>query len=162
MQSLTRYHEFTQFWGKGIKFRWCSGGLRPRRGYGDKGHRAFFYTNVVLATDPVIRQMVRHYSDRWAIEEELEFLKQRLQLEDIRVRHWKAIERLCLSVMLAFAFLVLFVEYICGKRKRLFPLLCRTQSELDPDAKFIYYRVLDAIQMATSFILALNLWLKSR
>ena len=74
----------------------------------------------------------------------------------------KAIERLYLSVMLAFAFPVQFVEYICAKRKRLFPILCGTQSELNPDAKFVYYRVLDALQMATAFVLALNLWLKSR
>ncbi|MCL4538569.1 MAG: hypothetical protein M1378_03040, partial [Bacteroidetes bacterium] len=57
---------------------------------------------------------------------------------------------------------LLVVEYICAKRKRLFPILCGTQSELDPDAKFVYYRVLDALQMATAFVLALNLWLKSR
>lgn len=131
-------------------------------GYGEEGHRSFFYTNVALDSDAIIREMVRRYSDRWAIEEGFEFLKQRLQLEDVRVRHWRAIERICLCAMLAFAFLVLFVEYVCAKSKRLFPVLCKTQCELDPDAKFIYYRVLDAIQIATSFVLALNLWLDSR
>ncbi len=130
-------------------------------GYGDKGKRVFFYTNIPLTNDLILRQTVRRYSDRWAVEEELEFLKRRLHLEDVRVRHWKAIERVCLSVMLAFAFLVLFVEYVSAKRKRLLHILCTTQSELDPAARFIYYRVLDALQMASSFAFALNLWLKT-
>ena len=74
------------------------------KGYGDKGKRVFFYSNIPLTNDLILRQTVRRYSDRWAVEEELEFLKRRLHLEDVRVRHWKAIERVCLSVMLAFAF----------------------------------------------------------
>ncbi len=44
-------------------------------GYGDKGNRSFFYTNVPLASDSITRQMARRYSDRWAIEEELQFIK---------------------------------------------------------------------------------------
>jgi hypothetical protein len=42
--------------------------------------------------------MVRRYWGRLAVEEEIEFLKQRLQMEDIRVRAWRAIERECLRL----------------------------------------------------------------
>ena len=66
----------------------------------------------------------------------------------------EAIVRVCLSVMLAFAFLILSVEYVGAKRNRLFHILCTTQFELDPDVRFVYYRVLDALQMASSFAFA--------
>ncbi|MEX2088190.1 MAG: hypothetical protein WEB62_00395 [Bacteroidota bacterium] len=127
-------------------------------GYKPNRERTFFYTNVPLDNAEVCRAMVRRYADRWAVEEEIEFLKQRLQMEDVRVRRWKAIERVCLCVMLAFAFLVWLVERLSLKRKRLMPVLCSTQSELDPDASFIYYRVHEALQLASAFVIALDLW----
>jgi hypothetical protein len=129
-------------------------------GYGAKNERAFFYTNVGLEDPDRRRQMVRRYADRWAVEEEIEFLKRRLQMEDVRVRKWRAIERVCLCLMLAFAFLVWLVERLSTRRKRLMPVLCSTQSELDPDAAFIYYRVLEALQLACAFVVALDLWKK--
>jgi hypothetical protein len=104
--------------------------------------------------------MVRRYADRWAVEEEIEFLKRRLHMEDVRVRTWRAIERVCLCLMLAFAFLAWLVERLFTRRKRLMPVLCSTQSELDPDAAFIYYRVLEALQLACAFVVALDLWKK--
>jgi len=127
-------------------------------GYRADGKRTFFYTNVPLDNGDICRQMVRRYADRWAVEEEIEFLKQRLQLEDVRVRSWKAIERVCLCVMLAFAFVAWLVERFSVKRKRLMPILCSTQSELDPNASFIYYRVQEALQLACAFVVALDLW----
>jgi hypothetical protein len=130
------------------------------QGYGAKDKRTFFYTNVPLDDVDRRRQMVRRYADRWAVEEEIEFLKRRLQMEDVRVRAWRAIERVCLCLMLAFAFLVWLVERLSTKRKRLIPVLCSTQSELDPDAVFIYYRVLEALQLASAFVFALDLWQK--
>lgn len=130
------------------------------QGYGAKDKRTFFYTNVPLDDADRRRQMVRRYADRWAVEEEIEFLKRRLQMEDVRVRAWRAIERVCLCLMLAFAFLVWLVERLSTKRKRLMPVLCSTQSELDPDAAFIYYRVLEALQLACAFVFALDLWQK--
>lgn len=93
---------------------------------------------------------MRRYSDRRVAEEELESLKHRLHLGDVRVRHWKAIEHLYLSPMLAFAFLVLFAEYVSAKRKGLLQILYTTKSELDPNARFTYYRVLDVLQMASA------------
>jgi hypothetical protein len=128
------------------------------RGYGSKGQQTFFYTNVPLEDPDQRRQMVRRYGDRWAVEEEHEFLKQRLQMEDVRVRTWQAIRRVCLCLMLAFAFVAWLVERWSTKRKRLMPTLCSTQSELDPDAAFIYYRVLEAMQLACAFVFALELW----
>ncbi len=127
-------------------------------GYNPHGERTFFYTNVPLDNEERRRQMVRRYADRWAVEEELEFLKQRLHMEDVRVRNWRAIERVCLCVMLAFGFLVWLVERLSSNHKRLIPVLCSTQSELDPDAAFIYYRVQEALQMACAFVNALDLW----
>jgi transposase len=81
--------------------------------------------------------MVRRYAERWAIEEEFEFLKQRFALEDVRVRSLKAIDQMMLLAMLAFAFLVHLVERFSLLHKRLMPVLCSTQSELDPDAVFL-------------------------
>jgi hypothetical protein len=130
------------------------------QGYGAKGKRVFFYTNVELEDQDQRRQMVRRYADRWAVEEEIEFLKRRLQMEDVRVRTWRAIKRVCLCLMLAFAFLAWLVERLSTRRKRLMPALCSTQSELDPDAVFLYYRVLEAMQLACAFVVALDLWIK--
>jgi len=127
-------------------------------GYRSDGKRTFFYTNVPLNEADVCRRMVRRYADRWAVEEEIEFLKQRFQMEDVRVRSWRAIERVCLCVMLAFAFLAWWVERLSVKRKRLMPILCSTQSNLDPDAAFIYYRVQEALQLACAFVTALEVW----
>lgn len=127
-------------------------------GYRPDGKRTFFYTNIALDERQVCRQMVRRYADRWAVEEQIEFLKQRFAMEDVRVRSWRAIERVCLCVMLAFAFLAWLVERFSAKRKRLMPILCSTQSELDPDAAFIYYRVQEALQLACAFVAALELW----
>lgn len=128
------------------------------KGYDPSGKRTFFFTNVPLETDDEQRKMVRRYADRWAIEEEFEFLKQRFALEDVRVRSFQAIERLMLLAMLAFAFLVHLVERFSVRHKRLIPVLCSTQSELDPDARFLYYRIQEALQLACSFIVALNLF----
>jgi hypothetical protein len=128
------------------------------KGYDPSGKRTFFFTNVPLETDDAQRKMVRRYADRWAIEEEFEFLKQRFALEDVRVRSFHAIDRLMLLAMLAFAFLVHLVERFAVHHKRLMPVLCSTQSELDPDAKFLYYRVQEALQLACSFVFALNLY----
>jgi hypothetical protein len=130
------------------------------QGYGTKDKRVFFYTNVPLEDQDERRQMVRRYADRWAVEEEIEFLKRRLQMEDVRVRSWRAIERVCLCLMLAFAFLAWLIERLSTRRKRLMPALCSTQSELDPDAAFLYYRVLEAMQLACAFVFALDLWRK--
>ena len=131
------------------------------RGYGPvKNQLTFFYTNVALEDPDQRRRMVHRYGDRWAVEEEHEFLKQRLHMEDVRVRTWPAIRRVCLCLMLAFAFLAWLVERWSTRRKTLMPVLCSTQSELDPDAAFIYYRVLEAVQLACAFVFALELWQK--
>ncbi len=132
------------------------------QGYDPRGARSFFYTNVPLETLDSQRAMVRRYADRWAIEETIEFLKQRFAMEDVRVRTLRAIGRLLHLAMLAFAFLAwVLLRFEC-RHKKLLPVLCSTQAELDPDARFLYYRFQEAIQLATSFWIALNMYFKTR
>jgi len=130
-------------------------------GYDPTGERTFFYTNVPLESLESQRAMVRRYADRWAIEETIEFLKQRFAMEDVRVRTLRAIGRLVHLAMLALAFLAwVLLRFEC-RHKKLLPVLCSTQAELDPGARFLYYRFQEAIQLAASFSIALNMYMKT-
>lgn len=131
------------------------------QGYDPKGERTFFYTNVAVDTIDTQRVMVRRYADRWAIEETIEFLKQRFAMEDVRVRTLRAIGRLLHLAMLAFAFLAWVLLRFERRHKKLLPVLCSTQAELDPDAHFLYYRFQEAIQLAASFWVALDMCFKT-
>lgn len=76
----------TQSPGRIKRLKWLFNELRqqsvsavvehPRReSYLHIGMRTFFSTNVPLDDGDVCRQMVRRYADRWAVEEQIEFLK---------------------------------------------------------------------------------------
>jgi hypothetical protein len=125
-------------------------------GYDPSGARTLFLTNVPMDSADTLRAMVRRYSDRWSVEEGIQFMKQHFHLEDVRVRAWCAIEGLLQCCVLAFAFLAWYLQHVQSHHKRLLPVLCSTEADLDPDAHFLYYRVHTAVVLACSFVQALQ------
>jgi hypothetical protein len=126
------------------------------QGYDPSGARTFFLTNVPLPDAPTARSMVLRYRDRWAVEEEIQFMKQRFHLEDVRVRRWSGLQAIMDCAMLACAFLTRYIECMYQRHKRLMSALCVHENDLDPDAKFLLYRVHAAIVLACAVSLTIQ------
>ena len=94
---------------------------------------------------------------RWAVEEMHEFLKGSFHLEDFRVRSWRAIRRIVVCAVLAFAFLTRFLERLEVRHKRLALALSLKVSELGKRADFLYSRLRAALALACSLAAALEL-----
>jgi len=92
-----------------------------------------------------------------SVQSALEFMNHQFQLEDVHVHSWRAIERKLLCAMLAFAFLAWYLGRLLRKHKRQVPVLYSIEADLDPDAKFLYYRDHNAIALACGFAQALTI-----
>jgi hypothetical protein len=126
------------------------------QGYDPSGARTFFLTNVPLPDEPAARAMVHRYRDRWAVEEAIQFMKQRFHLEDVRVRSWSGLQAMLDCAMLACAFLARYVERMQHFHKRVISALCAQDNDLDPDAKFLLYRVHTALVLACAISLTMR------
>lgn len=126
------------------------------QGYDPSGARTFFLTNVPLPDESATRAMVLRYRDRWAVEEAIQFMKQRFHLEDVRVRSWSGLQAIMDCAMLACAFLARYVERMYHLHKRLMTALCSHDNDLDPDAKFLLYRVHAALVLACAVSLTIR------
>jgi hypothetical protein len=129
-------------------------GFRP-----EPGGRSFFLTNIPVSNDEpkLLEAVLRRYRDRWAVEEMHEFLKGSFLLEDFRVRTWRAISRILVCAMLAFAFLTRFLEHMEVHQKRMAAELAPRVSELGKRADFLYARLQASLQLACSLATALEL-----
>ena len=74
-------------------------------GYDASKKRTVFLTNVPVTDEESLRGMVRRYGDRSAVDEEIQFLKQRFQLGDLQTGGLRAIEMILLRVMVLAAIL---------------------------------------------------------
>jgi hypothetical protein len=128
-------------------------------GYRPEGGRSFFLTNMPVTGDQprLLEAVLRRYRDRWAVEEMHEFLKGSFHLEDFRVRSWRAIRRILVCSMLAFAFLSRFLERLEAHHKRLAVELAPRRSELGKRADFLYGRLRASLELACSLAAALEL-----
>ncbi len=86
-----------------------------------------------------------------------EFLKGSFHLEDFRVRSWRAIRRIVVCAVLAFAFLSRFLERLELRYKRLAGELAPNVSELGKGARFLYGRLRGSLALACSLATALEL-----
>ncbi len=128
-------------------------------GYRPDGGRSFFLTNIpVRGEEPkLLEALLRHYRNRWAVEEMHEFLKGSFHLEDFRVRSFRAIRRILVCAVLAFAFLSRFLERLEVRYKRLAVELAPDRSELGKQAHFLYGRLRASLELACSLAAALEL-----
>jgi len=86
--------------------------------------------------------ILRCYRQRWRAEEAVQFLKGRIGLEGFRVRSLRAIERLLLLALLAFAFLAILLI----TSFRLSDQLIAWGQPLPKPALLLYYRLLAGLQ----------------
>lgn len=129
-------------------------GFRP-----EPGGRSFFLTNIPVSNDEprFLEALLRRYRDRWAVEEMHEFLKGSFHLEDLRVRSWRAIRRIVVCAVLAFAFLTRFLERLEVRYKRVALELAPRVSELGKRADFLYARLRASLELNYALATALEL-----
>jgi len=103
---------------------------------------------LLLLTNLAVRDrreadfILRCYRQRWRAEQAVQFLKGCIGLEGFRVRSLRAIERLLLLALLAFAFLALM---LIGSF-RLSDQLIALAQPLPKPAQLLYYRLLSGLQ----------------
>ncbi len=117
-------------------------------GVGKPGERAFFFTNVPIATLEEAHRLIKKYAQRWSVEEAIRFVKQAFQPEDVRVQSYQGLQRMMTFCMLAYTFLCLMVKRWPAKAKRLYwwlyALLPWRRHERAPH--FPHYRLHEAIK----------------
>lgn len=129
-------------------------------GVGKPGERAFFFTNVPVASLSEALRLLKQYAHRWSVEEAIRFVKQAFRLEDIRVQSYRSLQRMMTFCLVSYTFLCLALRRWPGKAKTLYwwlyTLLPRRTTEQQPH--FVHYRILEAIQkvLALDFFGALE------
>ena len=99
-------------------------------------------TTMVVENAQQAKQIVWYYRQRWACEEDSQFLKSRVGLERFRIRRYEAIQRLMILAMLAMGFLT----WILLRTKLLAKGLFQFTSRFRKTTEFVYYRLLDGLQ----------------
>jgi hypothetical protein len=115
-------------------------------GLGHAGERSFFFTNVPLSSLDDCHRIIKKYSQRWSCEEAIRFVKQAFALEDVRVQHYLAIQRMMELCMVCYTFVCLFIERCVTHHKRMYHWLHDLIIQGRRRPRFVHYRILEAIQ----------------
>ena len=115
-------------------------------GLGRGGERSFFFTNVPLSSLDECHRIIKKYSQRWSCEEAIRFVKQAFALEDVRVQHYVAIQRMMEFCMVCYTFVCLFIERCATHHKRIYHWLHDLIIQRGKRPRFVHYRILEAIQ----------------
>jgi hypothetical protein len=107
-----------------------------------------FLTDVKLDGVVQAERVLRAYTFRWRVEEVTQVMKEEMGLEEIRVKHWVAIERmvwLCSMAAAVLAFLYDEFEDLSKSTRENFLRWARIE-KLKREVRFVYYRVLYALR----------------
>ena len=103
-------------------------------------------TTLLIENLTQAKQIFWYYRQRWSCEEAGRFLKSRIGMERFCVRGYKAIQRLMILAMFAMGFLT----WVLIRSKRLPQHLFAITSRFRKTPPFIYYRLLDGLQLFSS------------
>ena len=114
----------------------------------DIGHKdpMVLLTNRRVNSEHGALRLVRAYLRRWGVEEGIRLLKQKVSLEDFRVRSMVSICRLALMAMLSYGYVSLLVHHCPQAAQRLMNKL----KVFIPVVLFPYYRLFDAVAQELS------------
>lgn len=115
-------------------------------GIGKPSERSFFFTNDPLTTLAECHRLIKRYARRWSCEEAIRFVKQEFALEDVRVQHYQALQRMMEFCMVCYTFVCLFIERCTRHHKTIYWWLHDLSRRRQQPPRFAHYRILEAIR----------------
>ena len=114
-------------------------------GMGKPCERSFFFTNIPIRALQECHRAIKQYAKRWSCEEAIRFIKQEFALEEFRVQHYNAIQRMVELAMVCYTFICMMIRR-GPKRYVVYSWLLDLIMLGRKQPRFVHYRLLDAIR----------------
>ena len=123
-------------------------------GVGKADERSYFYTNAKINSLTECLRIAKLYSRRWGCEEEIRFMKQSFDLEDVRMQSYISIQRLVFFVFCCLVFVSYTEKHLITKSKKIYYWLIEFVAPRTRKPQWDVYQFLEAMQK----ILELDFW----